>query len=111
MTSWFICRLWLYLAVLWFPEQVAMGLTLRASAESPHVGPCDWQPVLNHAISGRAVLAAAGMAGIAGAYLSLVQTPMWVRACRPAKAGSRSRSSYSAPGADPVVIGAYLFAA
>jgi simple sugar transport system permease protein len=66
----------LFLAVSWFLSKSHAGLKLRAIGESPAVA-----HTIGHAVIRTrylAVMFGGATAGIAGAYLSTVQTPMWV---------------------------------
>ncbi|PUA17774.1 ABC transporter permease [Glaciimonas sp. PCH181] len=63
-------------AVYWFLTKSHSGLKLRAVGESPTVAHAIGHPVIF--IRYLAVMFGGATAGIAGAYLSIVQTPMWV---------------------------------
>jgi ABC-type uncharacterized transport system permease subunit len=64
------------LAVHWFLTKSHAGLKMRAVGESPTVAHAIGHPVI--LIRYLAVMFGGAAAGIAGAYLSIVQTPMWV---------------------------------
>lgn len=66
----------LFAAIWWFLARSRTGLRLRAAGESPGVAHAIGQPVV--LIRYLAVLFGGAMAGLAGAYLSLALTPMWV---------------------------------
>ncbi|HEY8027165.1 MAG TPA: ABC transporter permease [Burkholderiaceae bacterium] len=66
----------LLFAVSWFLSKSRAGLKMRAIGESPDVAHAIGHPVIR--VRYLAVLFGGAMSGIAGAYLSLVQTPMWV---------------------------------
>jgi simple sugar transport system permease protein len=66
----------LLFAVQWFLTRSHAGLKLRAIGESPSVAHSIGYPV--NAVRYLAVLFGGATSGIAGAYLSLAQTPMWV---------------------------------
>lgn len=66
----------LYAGVSWFINKSRAGLRMRAIGESPGVAHAIGHPVLR--VRYLAVLFGGATSGIAGAYLSLVQTPMWV---------------------------------
>lgn len=66
----------LFGAVHWFLTRSRAGLRLRAVGESPGVAHAIGQPVL--LIRYLAVAFGGAMSGLAGAYLSLALTPMWV---------------------------------
>src|SRR5207244_3231600 len=65
----------LFLAVYWFLAKSHAGLKMRAVGESPTVAHAIGHPVI--LIRYLAVTFGGATAGIAGAYLSIVQTPMW----------------------------------
>lgn len=62
-------------AVAWFLFRTRGGLVLRAVGESPQAAHALGHPVL--AIRAAAVLFGGACAGLAGAYLSTVYTPLW----------------------------------
>jgi len=68
----------LSLAVLawWFLSRTRAGLVLRAVGEAPHSARAIGYPVIR--IRYAAIVFGGAMAGLAGAYLSLVYTPLWV---------------------------------
>ena len=66
----------LFFAVNWFLTKSHAGLKMRAIGESPTVAHTIGQPVIRTRYL--AVMFGGATAGIAGAYLSTVQTPMWV---------------------------------
>lgn len=66
----------LLVAVHWFLTRSHAGLTLRAVGESPAVAHTLGHPVIM--IRYLALMFGGACAGVAGAYLSIVQTPMWV---------------------------------
>jgi general nucleoside transport system permease protein len=97
-----------YFAVQWFLTKSRRGLTLRAIGESPHVAHSIGKPVL--ATRYLAVMFGGGMAGIAGAYLSMVQTPMWVEGMSAGKGWiALALVVFGTWKPTRVVIGAYLF--
>jgi general nucleoside transport system permease protein len=63
--------------VAWTLAKTRLGLILRAVGESPEAAHSIGYPVT--AIRYGAVLFGGAMAGIAGAYLSVVYTPLWVQ--------------------------------
>jgi simple sugar transport system permease protein len=67
-----------FAAITWFLYQTKPGLILRAIGESPEAAVSLGYPVI--AIRYAAVLFGGAMAGMAGAYLALVYTPLWVEA-------------------------------
>lgn len=62
-------------AVAWFLARTRAGLVLRAVGENPDAAHAIGYPVLR--IRLMAVLFGGAMAGLGGAYLSLVYTPLW----------------------------------
>ncbi|HXH02780.1 MAG TPA: ABC transporter permease [Candidatus Competibacteraceae bacterium] len=66
----------LFAAVSWFLYHTRAGLLLRAIGESPESGHALGYKVI--AIRYLATLFGGAMAGLAGAYLAVVYTPMWV---------------------------------
>jgi simple sugar transport system permease protein len=66
----------LLVAVYWFLTSSHAGLKLRAIGESPSVAHSIGYPV--NLVRYGAVLFGGATSGLAGAYLSLAQTPMWV---------------------------------
>jgi simple sugar transport system permease protein len=65
----------LFAAVAWFLARSRAGLMLRAIGEAPEAAHALGHPVL--AVRYAAVAFGGAMAGLAGAYLTLVYTPMW----------------------------------
>jgi len=66
----------LFAALYWFLTKSHAGLKMRSVGESPAVAHAIGLPVIR--IRYLAVMFGGATAGIAGAYLSIVQTPMWV---------------------------------
>jgi ABC-type uncharacterized transport system permease subunit len=62
--------------VWWFLNRTRAGLVLRAVGEAPHSARAIGYPVIR--IRYLAIVFGGAMAGLAGAYLSLVYTPLWV---------------------------------
>jgi general nucleoside transport system permease protein len=65
----------LFVAIVWFLVRTRAGLVLRAIGESPESAHALGHPVL--AVRYAATAFGGAMAGLAGAYVSLVYTPMW----------------------------------
>lgn len=98
----------LFVAVEWFLTKSRTGLTLRAIGESPSVAHAIGKPVL--ATRYLAVIFGGATAGIAGGYLSLVQTPMWVEGMSAGKGWiALALVVFGTWKPARVVIGAYLF--
>ena len=66
----------LALLVWWFLNRTRAGLVLRAIGEAPHSARAIGYPVIR--IRYAATAFGGAMAGLAGAYLSLANTPLWV---------------------------------
>ena len=66
----------LVFAVAWFLKRTRAGLILRAVGDSHDAAHAIGYPVLR--IRFLAILFGGGMAGIAGAYLSLAYSPLWI---------------------------------
>lgn len=62
--------------VAWMLARTRLGLVLRAIGESPRSAHAIGYPVVR--LRYAAVLFGGAMAGLAGAYLSVVSTPMWI---------------------------------
>jgi simple sugar transport system permease protein len=98
----------LFLAMHWFLNRSRPGLLVRAVGESPVSAHAIGYPVI--AIRYFAVLFGGAMSGIAGAYLSLAITPMWVEGMTAGRGWIALALVVFAtwkPGR--VLIGAYLF--
>jgi len=94
--------------VQWFVTRSHAGLTLRAIGESPTVAHAIGKPVLTTRYL--AVMFGGACAGIAGAYLSLVQTPMWVEGMSAGKGWiALALVVFGTWKPTRVVLGAYLF--
>ena len=94
--------------VQWFLTKSHAGLTLRAIGESPGVAHAIGKPVL--ATRYLAVMFGGACAGVAGAYLSLVQTPMWVEGISAGKGWiALALVVFGTWKPTRVVLGAYLF--
>jgi simple sugar transport system permease protein len=63
-------------AVAWMLARTRLGLVIRAVGESPQSAHAIGYPVV--ALRYAAVLFGGAMAGLAGAYLSVAATPMWI---------------------------------
>jgi len=98
----------LFLGVQWFLTKSRPGLTLRAIGESPGVAHAIGKSVLTTRYL--AVMFGGATAGIAGAYLSLVQTPMWVEGMSAGKGWiALALVVFGTWKPTRVVVGAYLF--
>ena len=98
----------LFIAVQWFVSKSHAGLTMRAVGESPGVAHAIGKSVLTTRYL--AVMFGGATAGIAGAYLSLVQTPMWVEGMSAGKGWiALALVVFGTWKPARVVLGAYLF--
>jgi ABC-type uncharacterized transport system permease subunit len=98
----------LFAAVQWFLTKSHAGLTMRAIGESPSVAHAIGKSVLGTRYA--AVAFGGATAGIAGAYLSLVQTPMWVEGMSAGKGWiALALVVFGTWKPARVVVGAYLF--
>jgi simple sugar transport system permease protein len=98
----------LYVGVSWFLTKSRAGLKMRAIGESPDVAHAIGHSVLR--VRYAAVLFGGATSGIAGAYLSLVQTPMWVEGMTAGKGWiALALVVFGTWKPRRVVLGAYLF--
>lgn len=98
----------LYAGVSWFLYKSRAGLKMRAIGESPDVAHAIGHSVLR--VRYAAVLFGGATSGIAGAYLSLVQTPMWVEGMTAGKGWiALALVVFGTWKPLRVVLGAYLF--
>jgi general nucleoside transport system permease protein len=98
----------LYGATQWFLTRSHTGLKLRAVGESPGVAHAIGQSVLTTRYL--AVMFGGATSGIAGAYLSLVQTPMWVEGMSAGKGWiALALVVFGTWKPTRVLLGAYLF--
>jgi ABC-type uncharacterized transport system permease subunit len=98
----------LFGAVQWFLTRSHSGLKMRAIGESPTVAHSIGHPVIM--IRYLAVMFGGATAGIAGAYLSEVQTPMWAEGMSAGKGWiALALVVFGTWKPGRVVIGAYLF--
>jgi general nucleoside transport system permease protein len=98
----------LLVGLQWFLTKSHAGLTLRAIGESPSVAHAIGKPVLKTRYL--AVMFGGACAGLAGAYLSLVQTPMWVEGMSAGKGWiAMGLVVFGTWKPARVVLGAYLF--
>jgi simple sugar transport system permease protein len=100
----------LYAAIVWFLTKSHTGLKLRAVGESPTVAHAIGKSV--NATRYLSVMFGGACAGIAGAYLSLVQTPMWVEDMSAGKGWiALALVVFGTWKPTRVVLGAFLFGA
>jgi ABC-type uncharacterized transport system permease subunit len=98
----------LFGAITYFLYRTKAGLLLRAIGESPESAVSLGYPVI--AIRYMAVVFGGAMAGLAGAYLALVYTPLWVEAMTSGRGWiSLALVVFATWRPARVMIGAYLF--
>lgn len=66
----------IFLSVVWFLNRSFTGLRLRAVGENPQAADAAGIPVLGYRFA--AVLAGAALIGLAGGYISVLSTKLWV---------------------------------
>ncbi|RFA30817.1 ABC transporter permease [Alkalilimnicola ehrlichii] len=66
----------IFLAVVWFLTRSGTGLRLRAVGENPQAADSVGIPVLWYRVA--AILAGAALIGLAGGYLSVLSTKLWI---------------------------------
>lgn len=100
---------WVLIAAVWyFLFRTRAGLVLRAVGESPQSAFALGYPVLRIRLF--AVLFGALCSGVAGAYLSLVYTPLWVEAMTAGRGWiALALVTFATWRPLRVVVGAYLF--
>ena len=92
----------------WFLYRTKSGLVLRAVGESPESAHALGFPVRR--IRVLAVVAGGALAGLAGAYLSVVYTPLWVEGMVAGKGWiALALTSFATWRPGRVLLGAYLF--
>ena len=95
-------------AVSWFLYRTRFGLVLRAVGEAPESAHAIGYPVIR--IRYLAVLFGGAMAGLGGAYLALVYTPLWVEAMSAGRGWiSLALVVFATWRPLRVMLGAYLF--
>ncbi len=103
----YICML-LTAALIWFLYQSRTGLVLRAVGESPHSAHALGYPVRRIRLA--AVVAGGALCGLAGAYLSVIYTPLWVEGMVAGKGWiALALTTFATWRPARVLLGAYLF--
>jgi simple sugar transport system permease protein len=95
-------------ALVWFLYRTRAGLVLRAVGESPQSAHALGYPVRGVRLA--AVMAGGALCGLAGAYLSLVYTPLWVEGMVAGKGWiALALTTFATWRPGRVLLGAYLF--
>jgi ABC-type uncharacterized transport system permease subunit len=95
-------------AVAWFLYRTRAGLVLRSIGESPESAHALGYPVRR--IRMFAVLAGGAMCGLAGAYISVIYTPLWVEGMIAGKGWiALALTTFATWRPARVLLGAYLF--
>lgn len=95
-------------AIAWFLYRSRAGLVLRAVGESPESAHALGYPVRR--IRMAAVMFGGGMCGLAGAYLSVIYTPLWVEGMVAGKGWiALALTTFATWRPARVLLGAYLF--
>ena len=98
----------LALAMIWFLYRTRSGLVLRSVGESPESAHALGYPVRR--IRLLAVVAGGALCGLAGAYLSVVYTPLWVEGMVAGKGWiALALTTFATWRPARVLLGAYLF--
>lgn len=66
----------IFIAVVWFLQLTETGLRLRAVGENPQAADAAGIPVLTYRLL--AIVAGAALVGLAGAYIAVLSTKMWI---------------------------------
>jgi simple sugar transport system permease protein len=98
----------LALAMIWFLYRTRAGLVLRSVGESPESAHALGYPVRR--IRLLAVVAGGALCGLAGAYISVVYTPLWVEGMVAGKGWiALALTTFATWRPARVLLGAYLF--
>ena len=98
----------LALALIWFLYRTRAGLVLRSVGESPESAHALGYPVRRIRLA--AVVAGGALCGLAGAFLSLVYTPLWVEGMVAGKGWiALALTTFATWRPARVLLGAYLF--
>ena len=98
----------LVLTLIWFLYRTRAGLVLRSVGESPESAHALGYPVRK--IRLLAVVAGGALCGLAGAYLSIVYTPLWVEGMVAGKGWiALALTTFATWRPGRVLLGAYLF--
>ena len=98
----------LCLALVWFLYKSRQGLVLRAVGEAPESAHALGYPVRRIRLA--AVVAGGALCGLAGAYISVVYTPLWVEGMVAGKGWiALALTTFATWRPARVLLGAYLF--
>jgi simple sugar transport system permease protein len=98
----------LTLSLMWWLDRTRSGLVLRSVGESPEAAHALGYPV--RTIRLMAVCAGGGLCGLAGAYVSIVYTPLWVEGMIAGKGWiALALTTFATWRPARVLLGAYLF--
>ena len=98
----------LALALIWFMYRTRNGLVMRSVGESPESAHALGYPV--RLIRLLAVIAGGALCGLAGAYLSIIYTPLWVEGMVSGKGWiALALTTFATWRPARVLLGAYLF--
>ncbi len=98
----------LALALIWFMYRTRAGLVMRSVGESPESAHALGYPVRR--IRLLAVVVGGAMCGLAGAYLSIIYTPLWVEGMVSGKGWiALALTTFATWRPARVLLGAYLF--
>ena len=98
----------LTLALIWFLQRSRAGLVLRAVGESPHSAHALGYPVRSIRLA--AVVCGGALCGLAGAYISVIYTPLWVEGMIAGKGWiALALTTFATWRPARILLGAYLF--
>lgn len=98
----------LFAAVYWFINHARPGLTLKAVGENPHAANAIGLPVMKTRYL--AIMFGGAMAGLAGGYMSLAYTPLWVENMTAGRGWiALALVVFASWKAERVLLGAWLF--
>ena len=96
------------LALIWFLERSRAGLVLRAVGESPQSAHALGYPVRRIRLA--AVVCGGALCGLAGAYISVIYTPLWVEGMIAGKGWiALALTTFATWRPARILLGAYLF--
>lgn len=94
--------------LIWFLDRTRSGLVLRAVGESPESAHALGYPVRRIRLA--AVVAGGALCGLAGAYISVIYTPLWVEGMVAGKGWiALALTTFATWRPARVLLGAYLF--